>query len=162
MKAPRAADPVSKDALTQAGSTPTSRVIRRAGKTMLAAFVLLGACTTQQAPPVTATPVPVAQLPTAVAPPEAPPLPEAIIGLDRDGLTDELGIPVFLMRAQAAEIWQYRAENCVLDLYLYEESGALRVLYLEARDSYGTAQAPGACIAAVHAARQPWPDAAGT
>ncbi|MEX2200041.1 MAG: hypothetical protein WD711_01500 [Dongiaceae bacterium] len=122
---------------------------------------LLTACTTAQGT-VDVAPLTVASAPAVVAPVEPPPLPEAIIGLDRDGLTDELGKPVFLMRAQAAEIWQYRADGCVLDLYLYEESGALRVLYLEARDSFGATQAPGACIAAVHAARQPWPDAAGT
>jgi hypothetical protein len=162
MTAPQAADPVSNDPLTQAGRTPTSRAARRAGTVLIAALGLLGACTAQQASPEIAMPVPVVQTPSVVASPDPPPLPEAIIGLDRDGLTDELGKPVFLMRAQAAEIWQYRAENCVLDLYLYEESGALRVLYLEARDSYGATQAPGACIAAVHAARQSWPDAAGT
>jgi hypothetical protein len=162
MTAPLAADPVSNELLTQAGTMPTSRAARRAGTALLPIFGLLGACTAQQASPEIATLIPVVQTPSAVAPAEPPPLPEAIIGLDSDGLTDELGTPVFLMRAQASEIWQYRAENCVLDLYLYEESGALRVFYLEARDSYGTTQAPGACIAAVHAARQPWPDAAGT
>ncbi|MEX1109760.1 MAG: hypothetical protein WEC00_12665 [Dongiaceae bacterium] len=125
-------------------------------------LVLLGACAAQQASPDAASLVPVVDTPIAIAPVEPPPLPEAIIGLDSDRLAAQLGMPVFLMRAKASEIWQYRAENCVLDLYLYEESGALRVLYLEARDSFGESQAPGACIAAVHAARRPWPATAGT
>jgi|GEM_PF-3226873 len=162
MTAPRTADPYRHDSLTQAGRTPNSRAMTRASAVLCAMLVLLGACTVPQPPTDAATLVPVVETPVAIAPVEPPPLPEAIIGLDSDRLAAQLGKPVFLMRAKASEIWQYRAEGCVLDLYLYEESGALRVLYLEARDSFGASQAPGACIAAVHAARQPWPDTAGT
>ncbi|MEX0807643.1 MAG: hypothetical protein WD044_02845 [Dongiaceae bacterium] len=141
---------------------PNPRAATRASLLPFAMLLLLGACTAPQTSTNVAALVPVTDTPVAVAPVEPPPLPEAIIGLDSDRLTAQLGKPVFLMRAKAAEIWQYRAEGCVLDLYLYEESGALRVLYLEARDSLGASQAPGACIAAVHAARQPWPATAGT
>ncbi len=90
--------------------------------------------------------------------PALPP-PEALIGADRDTIADRLGKPVFLMRAQTSEIWQYRAPGCVLDVYLYEEAGAMRVAYIEARDLAGAELAPGECLRAVHEARQPWPDA---
>jgi len=88
-----------------------------------------------------------------------PPPPEALIGADRETVAMRLGKPVFLMRGQASEIWQYRAQGCVLDLFLYEDGGTLRVAYLEARDLSGVAVSSGDCLRAVHSVRQPWPDA---
>jgi hypothetical protein len=93
---------------------------------------------------------------------EPAPIPETLIGADRDTLATRLGKPVFLMRAKASEIWQYRAQGCVLDLFLYEDAGDLRVTYLEARDLAGNALAPADCLGAIVAVRQPWPDATGT
>jgi hypothetical protein len=162
MTAPRTAEAQANDVLTQAGQPPTSRATTRAVMAAFPVIVILAACTaSQNSAPVNSL-APAVESSIGIAPSNPPPLPETIIGLDSDGLSAELGKPVFLMRAKAAEIWQYRAEGCVLDLYLYEESGAMRVLYLEARDSAGESQAPGICIAAIHAARERWPDSAGT
>ena len=55
-----------------------------------------------------------------------------------DKLTELLGRPELTRREPPAEIWQYRGETCVFDVFLYEESGLVRVIYLEARD--GSAQ----------------------
>ncbi len=64
--------------------------------------------------------------------------PARILGLGPDKLTELLGRPELTRREPPAEIWQYRGESCVFDVFLYEEAGLVRVTYLEARD--GSAQ----------------------
>lgn len=61
--------------------------------------------------------------------------PERLMGLDREGLSDLLGAPNLVRRDRPAEIWQYRAEDCVFDVFLYDEGGWYQVSYLEARDT---------------------------
>ncbi|HVM81182.1 MAG TPA: hypothetical protein VMU06_19330 [Stellaceae bacterium] len=56
-----------------------------------------------------------------------------------DGLSDKdvqrvLGEPDFRREEPPAEIWQYRSAECVLDLYLYDDSGQYRVAYAETHD----------------------------
>jgi hypothetical protein len=77
---------------------------------------------------------------TATLPPEAiiDDDPTRVLGLAPDKLTELLGRPELTRREPPAEIWQYRGETCVFDVFLYEESGLVRVIYLEARD--GSAQ----------------------
>jgi len=58
--------------------------------------------------------------------------PEQLVGLDHDGLSEKLGKPALIRRDGDAEIWQYRAENCVLDLFLYGEDK--RVVHVDLRD----------------------------
>ncbi|MFQ5785428.1 MAG: hypothetical protein ACE5H8_11490 [Alphaproteobacteria bacterium] len=114
-------------------------------------------------PPVAAPPPPVAAppaeadnagpapLPTVPAaeiarltPPEAPPTeappavdddPEQIMGLDHDALEALLGAPGFLRDEAPAQVWQYRGEGCVLDVYLYTDGAdaPYRVEYYEIR-----------------------------
>ena len=127
-----------------------------------ALIAALSGCTQLPATPAVSPSPSVALAPAPTPGEPALPPPEALIGADRDTIADRLGKPVFLMRAQASEIWQYRAAGCVLDVYLYEEAGAMRVAYIEARDLAGTELAPGDCMKAVHEARQPWPDATTT
>lgn len=45
--------------------------------------------------------------------------PKQLIGLDRGALNEKLGEPALVRRDGDAEVWQYRGENCVLDLFLY-------------------------------------------
>lgn len=45
--------------------------------------------------------------------------PEQLMGLDRDALNEKLGEPSLIRRDGDAEVWQYRGETCVLDLFLY-------------------------------------------
>ena len=45
--------------------------------------------------------------------------PTQLMGLDRDELNEKLGEPSLIRRDGDAEVWQYRGENCVLDLFLY-------------------------------------------
>ena len=60
--------------------------------------------------------------------------PNALIGLDRSGLSKLLGEPRLVRRETPAEIWQYVGTECVFDVFLYEEQGAYRVIHAEARD----------------------------
>ena len=154
--APGAAEPVGH----RARSAAARPGLRYAPLLLLACtLAALSGCTqpvaAPEAPSVALAPAPA---PTEVEPPL--PAPETLIGADRDLIAERLGKPVFLMRAQTSEIWQYRAQGCVLDVYLYEEAGVMRVAYIEARDLAGVELAPGDCMRAVHEARQPWPDAA--
>ncbi len=83
---------------------------------------------------------------TAALPP-APKIdadPARLLGLDRAGLAKLLGDPELMRREPPAEIWQYRGESCVFDVFLYEEAGRQRVTYLEARD--GAARRVGARV----------------
>ncbi len=60
--------------------------------------------------------------------------PARLIGLDAAGLSGLLGPPELIRREPPAEVWQYRGESCVFDVFLYEEAGRQQVIYVEARD----------------------------
>ena len=78
------------------------------------------------------------------APPPMPmPMPMPVPGLDDDpaqligmgtaSLAAILGAPAQIRRETPANIWQYWAEGCVLDVVFYPEKGLDRVNYVEAR-----------------------------
>ncbi|MHA1152111.1 MAG: hypothetical protein ACTSQ7_05485 [Alphaproteobacteria bacterium] len=85
---------------------------------------------------------------TAALPPE--PMidddPARVLGLGLDKLTELLGQPELTRREPPAEIWQYRGETCVFDVFLYEEAGSVRVTYLEARDESAQRIAERNCL----------------
>lgn len=45
--------------------------------------------------------------------------PKRLIGLDHAGVTAMLGEPEFRRKDAPAELWRYRGEHCMLDLFLY-------------------------------------------
>lgn len=63
------------------------------------------------------------------------PAPSTLSGLDSGQVVELLGPPPFKRLDNPAEIWQYRAPACVLDLFLYRagQSGPFRVRHYEAR-----------------------------
>lgn len=71
----------------------------------------------------------------ALAPARVYPAPSTLSGLDTGQVVDLLGPPSFKRLDNPAEIWQYRAPACVLDLFLYRagQSGPFRVRHYEAR-----------------------------
>lgn len=84
--------------------------------------LLMAGCTTTEGPPAADSPTP--QLPTApyngmTALPEVDSDPQQLMGLDHTALNKKLGKPALIRRDGNAEIWQYRADRCVLDLFLY-------------------------------------------
>ena len=72
--------------------------------------------------------------------------PARILGLGPDRLTELLGRPELTRREPPAEIWQYRGESCVFDVFLYAEAGLARVTYLEARDASAQRVAERGCL----------------
>ncbi len=74
---------------------------------------------------------------TPPEPPPPPPIdddPDQVMGLDHGALRALLGAPGFTRREAAAQVWQYRARACVLDIFLYGETdGRYRVTYYEFR-----------------------------
>ena len=78
-----------------------------------------------------------AKKPAVAALPRVPAIddnPKRLMGLSPNGVARLLGKPVLVRREPPAEIWQYLGTSCVFDVFLYEEAGAQRVTYLEARD----------------------------
>lgn len=58
--------------------------------------------------------------------------PQQLLGMDDAALKDLLGQPALVRREGDAEIWQYRGEECVLDLFLY--GGMRQVEHVDLRD----------------------------
>lgn len=135
-------------------------------------LLVLGACEMKSAPvtvapesptapaaapagPVVADPKPSAppavEPTTALAarPPAAVPAPPpTLVGMSREDVTELLGPPMFRRRETPAEIWQYRAQTCTLDLFLYKDgkSESYKVAHVEARGKNGAKVGPSDCL----------------
>ena len=62
--------------------------------------------------------------------------PQRMIGLFAEEVEKMFGVPDFKHYNLAAEIWQYRRKECLLDIFLYidkQQSNNLRVRHAEAR-----------------------------
>jgi len=80
-----------------------------------------------------------------------------LVGMGPDELQHLFGHPQLVRGETGAEVWQYRAQACVLDLYLYPQESqgtALRVTYLEARDRSAASLAADPCVNALMAERR--------
>ncbi len=64
--------------------------------------------------------------------PDAPG-PERLVGLNAAAIQKMLGIPGFKRRDPPAEIWQYRNDGCLLDVFLYLGDGGYSVTHVEVR-----------------------------
>lgn len=83
--------------------------------------------------------------------------PAQLIGIDPARLDKLLGRPDLVRREPPAEIWQYRGAACIFDVFLYEEAGAQRVTYIEARNQEAEQTAPRPCLNGLLRARLPQP-----
>ena len=68
-------------------------------------------------------------------------------GLSEKDVRHVLGEPDFRREEPPAEIWQYRSADCVLDLFLYDDSGQYRVAYAETHDRGFTRISQTSCYA---------------
>ncbi|MFZ5791485.1 MAG: hypothetical protein ACOY3L_12380 [Pseudomonadota bacterium] len=98
----------------------------------------------------------------APAAPAEPADDKDVVGLSPDELQSLLGQPQMVRDETGAEVWQYRARACVLDLYLYPQeaqggAAGLRVAYLEARDRSAANFAAARCVTALMAERRELP-----
>ncbi len=59
--------------------------------------------------------------------------PSLLIGLSDKDVTQTLGTPNFVRRDKGVEIWQYKANGCILDLFLYKGSDGLSVDHTDLR-----------------------------
>lgn len=92
-------------------------------------------------PPVDPEPAVSAPDPATAALPPAPVInddPQQLMGIGPGALGAILGDPELIRREAPAEIWQYRNDGCVLDVFFYDTAGRREVTYVEARD--GAAQ----------------------
>lgn len=67
--------------------------------------------------------------------PDAPE-PKRLVGLRASEIQKMLGNPEFKRRDHPAEIWQYRRDTCMLDIFLYQEkdsANGFKVNHVEAR-----------------------------
>jgi len=143
----------------QGGRWGVSRILL-----LLGVAAALGACaaTAQPpAPPVAAAPSPAILGPAlrAAAGRPHPRLPEtataaALVGLSAADLTAVIGSPRWRRRESPAEVWQYQGARCVLDVFLYQEGGAARVVYAEARDESLLPVTLAACLQRIEAERR--------
>lgn len=97
---------------------------------------------------------------TASLPPPEPEIdsnPNRLLGLDRAAVTGLLGVPGFARSEAPAQLWRYRDERCLLDLFLYgdennAENGAV-VRHYEVRSVADPAVSPSDCLRALLLAR---------
>ena len=76
--------------------------------------------------------------------------PDRLVGMDRGALTDLLGTPAFMRKEAPAQLWRYRNETCLLDLFLYNDDDPYRkrftVKHYEARAAAGGKVEAKACL----------------
>jgi hypothetical protein len=105
---------------------------------ILASTLLLAACATQPQQQ-SSTPPPTLPLPSS------PPV-RHLVGLTANDLVRQLGNPALQIREGSSVKLQFRGSYCVLDAYLYPQSGVLRVTYIDTRLVSGADTAQAACI----------------
>lgn len=79
--------------------------------------------------------------------------PQRLLGADGPGLRARLGEPTRRRAEADARVWQYHAGQCVLDVVLYPDDGAIRAAHIEARDREGTRIPSRACLRHLRKAR---------
>ena len=70
---------------------------------------------------------------------------EEFVGYSPERVLPILGAPDFVRRDGTAQIWQYRATNCILDLFLYTAGKETRVKHAELRRRVPGAESLDAC-----------------
>lgn len=88
--------------------------------------------------------------PEAAAPDITAPAPEELIGLRPVEISETFGTASLVRRDRGTEIWQYRARECVLFLFLYTKSSndtdnALSVRHIDVRGD----QKPTECVKSI-------------
>ena len=73
--------------------------------------------------------------------------PKDMVGKSGTQITSAIGKPAFLRKDGEAQIWQYRGTNCLLDVFLYREGGALKVKHAELRRRAAGGLSESACLA---------------
>lgn len=73
--------------------------------------------------------------------------PESLVGLGPAALTARLGEPELRRQERPVEVWQYRSDSCVLDLFFDSAAGGgPQVVYYEARHRAEGEVQPARCL----------------
>ena len=115
---------------------------RRAPAAVLAASLLLAACSSGPAINASQASAHPPVMPTLAALGQPPALSD-LKGLAPEQVTALIGDPDLRRVDPPAEIWQYRSADCVLDLYFYDSGASRRMVYAETRSRLPQHQ-PGA------------------
>jgi hypothetical protein len=101
----------------------------------------LAACMRAPQQPPAPTPAPVAEVPRGS---------RELRGLTANELVGHFGTPALQIREGTSLKLQFRGRRCVLDAYLYPQSGGtLRVTHVDTRSPNGADMDQAACIAAL-------------
>lgn len=73
--------------------------------------------------------------------------PVDLVGLDGTTVQQWFGKPGLVRRDYPAEVWQYRDQACVLDVYLYPQDDRMTVAHAEVRDPQIQGDAMRSCLA---------------
>lgn len=79
------------------------------------------------------------------------------MGYSPDRVLPVLGAPDFVRRDGNAQIWQYRATNCILDLFLYKDGSETHVKHAELRPRVPGAETLDACYSRLRQERKTKP-----
>jgi hypothetical protein len=80
--------------------------------------------------------------------------PDEFVGYSPERVLPILGAPDFVRRDGTAQIWQYRATNCVLDLFIYKNDDGTHVKHAEIRPRVPGAESVEACYSRMRQERQ--------
>jgi hypothetical protein len=80
--------------------------------------------------------------------------PEEFIGFSPERVLPILGAPDFVRRDGSAQIWQYRAPDCVLDLFLYQAGSETHVKHAELRSRVPNAESIDSCYSRMRQERK--------
>lgn len=73
--------------------------------------------------------------------------PQQLLGLSGIAVAGRLGAPSLVRRDGPAEIWQYKATACILDIFLYTNTDGQHVRYVELRSRDTTTEPQRHCFA---------------
>jgi hypothetical protein len=82
------------------------------------------------------------------------PTPTSLVGANPAKLEQWLGKPRLIRKDDPAQVWQYRDQACVLDVYLYPGEGGMAVTHAEARSKTIAGDPMVPCLAAFADARR--------
>ena len=97
--------------------------------------------------------------PAPAPPPEVQPIgftptEQNLLGANPSKLEQWLGKPGLVRQDDPAEVWQYRSQSCVLDVYLYPGQNGMAVAHAEARSAKYAGDAMSPCLTALAEARR--------
>ena len=103
----------------------------------------------ESAPPAPTPPTPkqTAALPPRPEPEPVDDNPKQLFGLSGQRVAALLGPANFVRRDGSAEVWQYRAAECVLDVFLYRRDAVLSVAHVDLRQRVTSTEPPRRCFA---------------